>query len=401
MRSQHTRFLQLLMPCAIALIANPLARADDLGSSVKPDVAAVLKSAENAYMKFSAYSHSETLTVHNPASKQNPTITTKLAFKRPNLINITTQSGPDLVISDGTNLYIYRQAVHEYTKDSAPASLVHADEVLGRIPNNLIVTQLVFLMLHNDLGRATNFLSLATLQKPTTYHGALSDDLLISSGDTSIHLYFNKKTHLLEGAFWKSNKASLTEELSDIKTNDAVPATLFAFSPPNDAKLVAELDDPEELELRQKYVDKPAVDFSLKDTLGKTWDLADLKGKVVVVDFWASWCGPCQMVMPTLEKIHEQYADKGVVVLAVNTWDKLEDCQKFLKNHPEYKMNVLLNQTGSPDDSVATKLYGVHGIPTTLFIDKDGIVRTYAIGAHPPEFYFDQLKKLGVDVSEK
>ncbi|HLH78804.1 MAG TPA: redoxin domain-containing protein [Chthonomonas sp.] len=375
-----------------SLVPLRAAKADNSLQNVKPDVAAVLKAASSAYDKLTAYEHTETWTLH-AADQKTTSFVTKLAFKRPNRFYVQASSEDDLLISDGQNLYTYRKAVQEYTKDAAPASLAKSDDLLGAIPNNRLVSVLVVLIVQHNLDKASGFLSLATLAQPTSYHGQPCNDMVVKAGATTIHIYFNKQTHLLAGAYWKHDTESITEELSDVHTNAAVPNDLFTFTPPTDAKLVADLDDPDAL----KYVGKPAIDFSLKDTSGKTWNLADLKGKVVIVDFWASWCGPCQMVMPTIEKIYEKYSDKGVVVLAVNTWDTPDACAAFLKKHPEYKMNVLLDPAGrNSEDSVATKLYGVQGIPTTLFIDKEGIVRTYAIGAHPSEFYMDQLKKLGI-----
>ncbi|CCW34909.1 redoxin domain-containing protein [Chthonomonas calidirosea] len=395
MKTYHRLFVGLIGAlCSLAPLRA--AKADSALQNVRPDVAAVLKAATSAYDKLQAYEHTETWTLHSGDQKTTSAVT-KLAFKRPNRFYIQTSSDGDLLVSDGQNLYIYRKAVQEYTKDAAPISLAKSDDLLGALPGNRFVSVLVVLIVQHNLDKASSFLSLATLAPPTSYHGQRCDDVVVKAGNTAIHLYFNKQTHLLAGAYLKHDTESVTEELSDVHTNGAVPNDLFTFTPPSDAKLVADLDDPEELALQQKYVGKPAVDFSLQDTKGKTWDIAELKGKVVIVDFWASWCGPCQMVMPTIEKIYEKYSDKDVVVLAVNTWDDPDACASFLKKHPEYKMNVLLDPAGkNAADSVATKLYGVQGIPTTLFIDKEGIVRTYAIGAHPPEFYMDQLKKLGI-----
>jgi len=106
--------------------------------------------------------------------------------------------------------------------------------------------------------------------------------------------------------------------------------------------------------------------------------------------------------MPTMQEIHKKLADRGVVVLAVNTWDAREDCDAFLKENTQYTMRVLLDPAEKDGEkSVATKLYGVQGIPTTLLIDKEGVLRKYIVGAHERDFYMDALKALNVQVAAR
>jgi thiol-disulfide isomerase/thioredoxin len=112
---------------------------------------------------------------------------------------------------------------------------------------------------------------------------------------------------------------------------------------------------------------EPDIAFTGPD--GKPMKLADLKGQVVVVNFWATWCGPCKEEMPSLAKMSKDYADKGVKVVAISV-DRLQDgaaAREFLKGHgglqfyndPEYR--VVFGLTPRPD-----------GIPTTVIYDKAG-----------------------------
>ncbi len=111
-----------------------------------------------------------------------------------------------------------------------------------------------------------------------------------------------------------------------------------------------------------------APGFSLLDTQGKTVALADFKGQVVFIDFWATWCPPCRMSMPLVEKLHAAYQGKPVQVLGLNLDEDPDDVRKFVaKKHTAYP--VLL--AGNSDISSA---YGVGGIPHFVLIDQEGRV---------------------------
>jgi len=117
-----------------------------------------------------------------------------------------------------------------------------------------------------------------------------------------------------------------------------------------------------------------APDFKLTTLDGKEVTLASLKGKVVLLDFWATWCGPCKAAMPTIQKISEDYKGKDVVVLGVNTWEQKADAAKEYIAKKKYTYGCLLK-----GDELA-KAYGVTGIPTLVIIGKDGKVASTEVG---------------------
>ena len=117
-----------------------------------------------------------------------------------------------------------------------------------------------------------------------------------------------------------------------------------------------------------------APNFNLTSLDGNQVSLASLKGKVVLLDFWATWCGPCKAAMPTMQKLHEAYKDRGVVILGVNTWEKNVDAAKDYIAKKKFNYGCLLN-----GDDLA-KAYGVTGIPTLVIIGKDGTVAMAEIG---------------------
>jgi peroxiredoxin len=132
-----------------------------------------------------------------------------------------------------------------------------------------------------------------------------------------------------------------------------------------------------------------APDFKLSDLSGKEISLNDYKGKKIFLNFWASWCGPCQKEMPDIQKLYEETKNSNLIILAVNLGDDKYTVEKFIENN-KYTFPVLINE----DTSVADK-YNVVSIPTSFFIDENGnIVYTHTglMTIEDMKIYIDKLK---------
>jgi peroxiredoxin len=116
-------------------------------------------------------------------------------------------------------------------------------------------------------------------------------------------------------------------------------------------------------------VGKAAPDFAAKSDSGRNVRLSELRGQVVMINFWASWCSPCRQELPLLNKIYTQYRSAGFTLLAVNVDDNRRDADAMLK-----RLNLRFPTLFDGAKSVA-KLYGVDTMPATLVIDRDGRVR--------------------------
>jgi thiol-disulfide isomerase/thioredoxin len=107
-----------------------------------------------------------------------------------------------------------------------------------------------------------------------------------------------------------------------------------------------------------------APDWQLKNADGQVHSLTQYRGKVIVMDFWATWCGPCAKVMPRLQKVHEKLADKGVVVLGVNSWEKSDPVA--MMKEKRYSYELLLN-----GEQIA-EAYKVTTLPVVYIVGTDG-----------------------------
>ena len=112
-----------------------------------------------------------------------------------------------------------------------------------------------------------------------------------------------------------------------------------------------------------------APDFAAKSNSGRNVRLSELRGQVVLINFWASWCSPCRQELPLLSKIYSQYHGAGFALLAVNVDDNRKDAEVMLK-----RLDLKFPTLFDGNKSVA-KLYGVDTMPATLVIDRDGRVR--------------------------
>ena len=125
---------------------------------------------------------------------------------------------------------------------------------------------------------------------------------------------------------------------------------------------------------RVPAVGTPAEDFRLVDLEGKSQSLSQYRGKVVLVNFWATWCKPCTTEMPAMQTTYDKLRDKGFVVLAIN---ELEDEAKVREHIKQYNHTfpVLMDR----DNKVANQ-FGVFGLPVSVFIDEKGVVQEYIKG---------------------
>jgi len=122
-------------------------------------------------------------------------------------------------------------------------------------------------------------------------------------------------------------------------------------------------------------IGKLALDFQLTDIDGQFISLSGFQGEPVLLNFWATWCGPCRVEMPYIQEVNNRRSEHGVVVLSINIGESLTRVEEFMRDY-NLSFPVLLDFEGN-----VAERYNVGAIPTTYFIDSDGIIRDMQIGA--------------------
>ena len=136
---------------------------------------------------------------------------------------------------------------------------------------------------------------------------------------------------------------------------------------------------------------KPAnLNFTLKDLNNKDVKLSSFKGKVILLDFWATWCGPCKIEIPGFVEMQNTYGPKGFQVIGISIDDRADQLRPFVD---EYKMNYPVLQGLGRDD--VTDAFGpVFGLPTTLIISRDGRICASHAGMTAKETFENQIREL-------
>jgi thiol-disulfide isomerase/thioredoxin len=166
-----------------------------------------------------------------------------------------------------------------------------------------------------------------------------------------------------------------------VPSTTPMPADAFSVTPPPGATAATTLPD-----LFQMPPLEQMVDFTLPSlTEGKTVQLSDYKGKVILLDFWQTTCPPCQEELPVLQGLYKEFADKGFVLLAVNLAEDRQKVADFLKRQ-SLDIPVVLDTDGKVGDA-----YRIGGLPTTYLIGRDGKVLQYLRGYGPGRE--DELRK--------
>lgn len=134
----------------------------------------------------------------------------------------------------------------------------------------------------------------------------------------------------------------------------------------------------------------PAPDFTLKSSSGENLRLSELRGEVVMINFWASWCGPCRQEMPILSELYDKYKAMGFTVLGVNVEENSSAAKQLLQEVP-VSFPVLFD-----NDSTVSRQYDVVAMPSTVLVDRDGKVRYLHKGYKPgmENTYVEQVRSL-------
>ena len=195
------------------------------------------------------------------------------------------------------------------------------------------------------------------------------------------YLVLRSETSFQQGGMATRMKVSIKR--FDVEPPDA---TAFTFVPGKNARLVDELNIPG---ARPTFVGKPAVDFALKTVDGEPVRLSDFRGKIVVLDFWATWCLPCRRELPTVNKLAQELKGKDVVFLGIN--DEGAGTIKSFNQKNNYSFVTLEDKA----DNVH-RAYQANAIPSVFVIGRNGIIVRHLVGSREESEFTAALQAAGL-----
>jgi len=297
-----------------------------------------------------------------------------------------------LIVSTGEKLFAYLPGKNEYLQVDAPKERVASDklsepvaQLLGAQNPALLMTlttdpiQLITggaskIAKADDVKLAEKSFNAITFEKNDRGYRVLIDP----STHFIRQLRIDRKAEITKRGVEGVKTADVTFDYLSTKTDATPAAELFAWSPPKDAT-VAKEETESAGEAATALEGQPAPDFKLNGVDGTTIALADLRGSIVVLDFWATWCGPCVQSLPHIDQLNKDLSDKGVKVFAVNLEEPKAMVQKFIIAH-KLSLPVLLDTDGATG-----KKYLASAIPETVVIGKDGVIKKVIVGFGGPE----------------
>jgi len=305
------------------------------------------------------------------------------------------------IFCDGKDLYIQNSALQQTLKQTAPKTLreVYTEKNLEQASFMPIGLDPVYLMAHGDWRKAAGQPRLVKREKlgnRAVYRLSMPikppqmfQSLQGRAARTSAYqiLWIGVQDRLI----WQSQvvinlsdkqmqiSMRFTERYTRQETNPRLQPTTFAYKPPQGYEIVSEFKMPDFAGETSALKGQPAPEFALKDLQGKEVRLADYKGKIVVLNVFAHWCGPCRQEAPELEKdLWQAYKARDVVVLGVATWAQDNPTKRAEEFAREFKLTfpVLVDA-----ENKVAEMYKVRGVPTTFIIDREGVVREFVVGA--------------------
>jgi peroxiredoxin len=322
----------------------------------------------------------------------------KVSFGRPNKFYLKLESGKmgGQMICDGKTAYLYTPVLNKYMSMPAPENL---SQIFDTIDYQIVG------------GGFSSMSLIESMCTPDPYKQIMADVLKVEHigvekvGDNDCdHMRFTQKDFTWD--MWVrqgkepwiqkvtadmskilANKpgapegvtAVLTCSYTDSQANVEPTAQLLTFAKPEGAQEVKSFLEEKSAQPASVHplVNKPAPSFDLETVDGAKFNLAAQKGKVVVLDFWATWCGPCTMALPIITEVTSSLKDKDVVFLAVNIQETPAQIKEFLEKK-NLKVSVGLDSEGK-----VAEMYQVRGIPQTVIVGKDGNVAEVHIGFSP------------------
>ena len=389
----------------LALIAATLLAAP-AGAQPAPDARALLQQVTDAYRALTSYHYEGTMAIQMIGSGMDTTLTVPVTMAADRAgrshVEVLNPAMSVVMVSDGKQTTTYLPGLGQYMRKPAEAP-AGADSAMPRPPQGTPILRYFSPLEGLVSGSVTGSQAVAlagtssdcwVVRVDVTPPGALSRDSTARSVttywvDKARHLILRDSTHITmrnpaTGAPMEVRQATIwTLGRFDQPLEDA----LFAFTAPAGAREVASFGGPGS-QAESELVGTKAPPFTLADLKGRNVSLASLRGRVVVLDFWATWCGPCRVEMPRVQNVHAAFKDRGLAVFGVNFAEEPRTVRTFMAKNTQYTFPILLDKDGAVGDK-----YKAVAIPTLVVIGRDGLIKAWHQGVRDEQVLRDAVAK--------
>jgi peroxiredoxin len=362
-------------------------------ASAEPDAAALLKSMSDDIAAQPRFAFSSAIAYRGTFGDESEEMVTDydIAIDREGKGSVRVENA-DLELSmytTGTQLIRYVPMLDQYMADDAevsPALLVQNAGFSIVEPIVILLAEVAETEPFASIGGAATYVGAETVGDTKAHriraaHNGRNFDLWIADGDTPALLQITADMsdvaeQMKTGNGFANVQIDVVASISDW-SQDVSDAQL-TFTAPEDAQQVAAFQPPRQPSPADALIGQPAPNFELRLLDGGTIELAAKKDKeIVVLDFWATWCGPCRVAMPVIDRVTKEFEDQGVRLYAVNLEEEPEQIREYLKS-----VNLSIQVALDTDGSVA-EAYKAFSIPQTVIVDKDGTVQVVHVGYSP------------------
>jgi thiol-disulfide isomerase/thioredoxin len=378
-----------------------------------PDGKTLLDQSKDAFLKFRSYQYEMNMTTEMTAQDDpakmtvsTTTMTTAVSAINPDKKRVETTSQPagTMIVSDGQYTWTYIAPSNRYTKKAAidwPQSslasmgLGSASDVEKMFKEVKTVGEEALEVDGKKIDCWVVELKLDRLPFPQQPGIDLSNfvERCWIAKDQKICFKLTVSGIMSGGQIPAPTRLQETVTLHSVKLNVDLPESLFRFTPPGGATEVEKLSSSPDT--KPELVGKPAPALRVQSLDGKAYDLSQLKGKVVLLHFWTTWCEPCRAEMTELDKLQKEHSADGFVLLGVDVGEGRGIVEKYLKS------SGVTHPIAVANDANLFSAYQVRAFPTHVLIGRDGVVVDYQIGNEGPAALRSLLAKAGLKSGEK
>jgi thiol-disulfide isomerase/thioredoxin len=376
----------------------------------RPDPRTLIAQSAAAIKKYQSYHLESIVTVdmrggHMDTHLEMPS---SISVRRPDRMRVQSksQAGTVTIVSDGEHTWFYLSTLKKYVRRDAVASPEAAVGNSGLLPKDLpdveksVKSRKITGEDVVDVAGAkipcwmveTAYDMILLPEQHLVIRNAVQTNWISKSDKLSLQNTFSGEVDM--AGVSEPVMMSQSTRTTALRLNVRLPDSEFVFTPPATAK---KTDDWTLPGIAKPEVEgKPAPGFKAKALDGSDVDLAALRGKVVLLDFWTTWCAPCRRDLLVLEKLQAEFRDSGLVVLGIDIGEERPAIEKFLAAN---KLSFPIVAVSDADDLLSG--LSVNSFPTTVLVGRDGDVVSYQVGARGEAALREELAKLGIGASSK